>query len=107
MHHYGWARPAWALAAKRTTDSEMKQEEMRGHGARPLLPWIPGIAPFIGSHPLSAADWISARRKRDQLIAARVFELHHIRLYLLGVLERLTGWRPFEFRNYREVTANK
>jgi hypothetical protein len=107
MHHYGWARPAWALAAKRVADSAMDPVGKQGQEARPLLPWIPGIAAFVDSHPSVAVDWVSARRTGDQLIAPRMYQPHHLRLYLLGVLERLTGWRPFEFRNYREVRSKK
>ena len=49
-------------------------------------------------------EWIAARRSGTaQSFAPRPWDLR--RLALLGSLgvERLTGWRPFEFTNYVEV----
>jgi glycosyltransferase involved in cell wall biosynthesis len=105
MHHYGWARPAWALANKRVEDRALDPERRHVHDGRPLLPWIPGIAPFRGEHPAIAREWIAARRSEEQLIAPAYVEGRHLRLRALGLLERLTGWRPFEFRNYDNVRA--
>lgn len=105
MHHYGWARPAWALAAKRAEDRALDPAARQALDGRPLLPWFPGIEPFRGEHPAVAREWIAARRSSEQLIAAITFEREHLRLRALGALERATGWRPFEFRNYVDVTG--
>ncbi|HRP08813.1 MAG TPA: hypothetical protein PLL69_10040, partial [Gemmatimonadales bacterium] len=51
MHHYGWARPAWALAAKRSADTAIYPWRQRQDQGRPLLPWIPGMRQFTGEHP--------------------------------------------------------
>lgn len=107
MHHYGWARPAWALAAKRAEDRALDPARRQALDHRPLLPWFPGIKPFRGEHPAPVRDWIAARRTDERLISPRRFERQHLRLQLLGAIERMTGWRPFEFRNYREVKGEK
>jgi hypothetical protein len=107
MHHYGWARPVSALAAKRTADSEIDPIGKRGHATGPLLPWIPGIEPYHGEHPAAVRAWIAARKNDDQLVARRRFQLHHARLYASQLIERMTGWRPFEFRNYEQVSSEK
>lgn len=110
MFHYGWARPTAALDQKdrederiyRWSDAERRDRESRGA----LLPWKPGIRPFTGTHPAVAASWIAERRAAAAgRIAPRrplrgVKEWRHA---ALDLVERVSGARPFEFRNYRLV----
>jgi hypothetical protein len=103
MHHYGWARPAWALAAKRTADNTIYHWRGKMDQGRPLLPWFPGIRPFGGAHPAVVRSWIEARRSDEQMISPARFEREHLRLRLSNAVEGLTGWRPFEYRNYTLV----
>lgn len=100
MYHYGWARPAWALAAKRSEDLAIYPWRREQDQERPLLPWFPGIRPFTGEHPVVAREWIAARRTTERLITPRAWKPHHARLLLSSAVERVTGWRPFEYRNY-------
>ncbi len=103
MFHYGWARPAHALREKRELGKTMYP--WRNADERlPLLAWIPGIRPFEGAHPAVARAWIEGRfEDPERVIAPRRFEWHHLRYYLSGWIERLTGVRVFEFRNYKIV----
>jgi hypothetical protein len=103
MHHYGWARPAWALHAKRETDRDIYHWRQAQAADRPLLPWIPGIRPFRGTHPAAAAAWIAERREAQALVAPRRLQPHHFAQLGSLAIERLTGWRPFEYRNYVPV----
>ncbi len=107
IHHYGWARPTSALAAKRAEDRALDPAARQVLDGRPLLPWFPGIEEFRGVHPAVAREWIAARRTSEQLIAPEKTEAGHFTLRALGMLERLTGWRPFEFRNYVEVRGGR
>ena len=43
---------------------------------------------------------IAQRRSDEQLIAPRRWEGHHVGLTASLLIERATGWRPFEYRNY-------
>jgi hypothetical protein len=71
---------------------------------KPLLAWVPGIRPFRGTHPAVAQAWIEPRRlDPDRVIAPRRFRLRFLRYYVSGAIERVTGVRPFEFRNYTLV----
>ena len=103
MFHYGWARPAQALREKRELGKTMYP--WRNADERlPLLAWIPGIKPFPGSHPAVAREWIERRLEDpERVIAPRRFQWHHLRYYVSGWIERLTGVRVFEFRNYTIV----
>jgi hypothetical protein len=103
MFHYGWARPAQALREKRELGKTMypwRDADER----KPLLDWVPGIRPFTGSHPAVARAWIEPRRlDPDRVIAPPQFRWRFLRYYVSGAIERLTGIRVFEFRNYTLV----
>jgi hypothetical protein len=103
MFHYGWARPSEALRQKRDLGRVMYPWRDADE-SRPLLAWIPGIRTFSGEHPAVAHDWIEHRRHDPQRrIAPRQFRWSFLRYYLSGMIERLTGVRVFEFRNYKIV----
>jgi glycosyltransferase involved in cell wall biosynthesis len=104
MHHYGWARPAWALTAKRAADNEIYHWRGKMDQDRPLLPWFPGIRRFMGQHPEVVRSWIEERRSAQHLISPARFAREHLRLRISNAVERLTGWRPFEYRNYTLVS---
>ncbi|MEP6572220.1 MAG: glycosyltransferase [Gemmatimonadota bacterium] len=107
MFHYGWARPVEALRAKREADHAIYHVDS-GREIRAQIPerfpWQVGLQRFGGTHPAVAAEWIDARRS----ISSPGFDAPRWtpRMAQLGVslaIERLTGWRPFEYRNYVEV----
>lgn len=103
MHHYGWARPSWALRSKRDQDRTIYDTERAKDPARPLLPWFPGLRPFTGRHPTPVEQWIAARRSGEQLVQAPRTGGKEMLAHAAFWFERLTGWRPFEFRNYTPV----
>lgn len=102
--HYGWARPSNALEEKRRTDNALYHTGGAGRTALSRLPWDVGLARFRGSHPAVMTDWIAARRGQmtDQF-APRRWDGRRLALMASLGVERLTGWRPFEYRNYVEV----
>src|SRR5216117_3848643 len=69
------------------------------------LEWTPLLRRFEGTHPRVAQDWIAARRclPAAPVVAPRRLRLGHLRLYASDWIERLTGARVFEYRNYVEV----
>jgi hypothetical protein len=103
MFHYGWARPAQALVEKRELGRTMYPWR-NADRTRPLLAWMPGIQEFSGNHPSVACHWIDARRHDPaRVIAPKRFSWRFLRYYISGAIERLTGIRVFEFRNYKIV----
>lgn len=103
MFHYGWARPARALREKRELGRTMYPWR-NADTSLPLLAWVPGIRRFAGAHPAVARQWIEARRQDpERVIEPRRFRWRFLRYYLSGFIERLTGVRVFEFRNYKIV----
>lgn len=103
MFHYGWARPSQALKEKRQLGRTMYPWR-NADDSQPLLAWIPGIRTFTGQHPAAARKWIENRRHDpERVIEPRRFRWGFIRYYISGAIERLTGVRVFEFRNYKIV----
>ena len=107
MFHYGWARPARAIREKHEQSKTMYPwrrgrtdwDARRGH-----LEWIPLLQSFTGAHPRAARDWIAPRaHDPERAIGPRRFKLEHLRFYVSDWIERWTGARVFEFRNYRLV----
>jgi hypothetical protein len=105
MFHYGWLRSAAALRARGEVDRRLYP----GRRVPPaeqaaLLRWFPGLRPFRGSHPAVAREWVAAHEQdADRVVTPPFFELEHLRFYASDLVERLTGRRPFEFRNYTLV----
>lgn len=103
MFHYGWARPEWVLRTKRNQDRTIYATEQRKDPDRPLLPWMPGMREFTGEHPRPVQPWVKERRGGRTWVEPRHFEPAHLRVWFTMGIERLTGWRPFEYRNYTLV----
>src|SRR5919106_1643608 len=104
MFHYGWARPARAIREKLEASKVIypwsrersAREQARGH-----LEWIPLLRPFAGAHPRAAREWIAERaHDPERIIGPRRFKPAHLRFYVSDWIERVTGARLFEFRNY-------
>jgi len=107
MFHYGWARPAKAIREKLEISktiypwggNRFDKEQARG-----FLEWIPLLRDFGGTHPAAAREWIAARsHDPERVIGPARFKPEHVRFYISDWIERLTGARVFEFRNYEVV----
>jgi hypothetical protein len=103
MHHYGWARPAWALRSKREQDRTIYDTERAKDPGRPLLPWFPGLRPFAGQHPEPVRSWIALRHSTERMVETPRWGRRDIIARATFALEGATGWRPFEYRNYTVV----
>jgi len=103
-YHYGWARPAAALSAKGAADNALYYAGAARRAPTPQLPWDVGLVRYTGRHPAVMEEWIAARRDRmtDRFVPRRWDRRRLALMASLGI-ERLTGWRPFEYRNYDEV----
>ena len=108
MFHYGWARPPQSMRQKFVASKEVfheRADQLEAHAELEALYWTPLLRPFGGSHPRVAQAWVAARRAGEtgRAVGPRRFKLAHLRLYLSDWIERLTGARLFEYRNYVEV----
>jgi hypothetical protein len=104
MFHYGWARPAQALRNKREVNKTLYPWSRESEARRPLLPWFPGLQPFKGTHPRVAHEWVADRaHDPERVVEPPSFRTEHLRFYASDIIEKLTGARVFEFRNYTLV----
>lgn len=107
MFHYGWARPARAIREKLEISKTIypwSRERSAREQERGYLEWLPLLKPFAGSHPRAARDWVRERIvDPDRRIGPRRLRWEHLRFYVSDWIERLTGERVFEFRNYVRV----
>src|SRR6266566_5094095 len=100
----GWAGPAQTIREKLELTKRMypwASERLDRELKRGTLKWIPLLRRFSGAHPAAARSWIAANAHEPPpaLEPAR-FKPAHLRLYVSDWIERLTGARMFEFRNY-------
>ena len=105
MFHYGWLRSAAALRARGEVDRRLYPgRRIPPAEQAAVLRWFPGLRPFRGTHPAVAREWVAAHAEdNDRVVTPPFFELEHLRFYASDAVERLTGRRPFEFRNYTLV----
>lgn len=107
VFHYGWARSPEAVQAKYEEHAQIfewdaAKREQR-FGTSPFN-WIPLLKHFRGPHPTVVRDWVAARAEEARAeFGPPHFHRSHIRFYLSAAVEAVTGWRPFEFRNYTLV----
>jgi len=102
MFHYGWTRSARALNARRLVDQTLYPGRTEASHPDALLPWIPGLRAFRGSHPAAAKDWVARRAvDPDRTVAARRFRPSDLWIHASGLIEAVTGARLLSFRNYR------
>lgn len=104
MFHYGYLRSAAAMRGRVGVDRELYPDR-RAPGDDPAqLAWFPGIRPFRGRHPAVAAAWVARHAADpDRRVGPPNVGFRHLRFYLSDLVERATGHRPFEFRNYELV----
>lgn len=98
MFHYGWARPTPAIRAKREASSVIWDRARDPD--QPVLTWIPCLRPFRGTHPAIAREWIEDRLYAERQLTPRRLKFSDLRFYISAAIERVTGARVFEFRNY-------
>lgn len=104
VHHYGWVRPP-ALMRERKVDFE---QWWSADKATPVV--VPDnwdydprirVERFAGTHPAVMADWI-ARQDWPFEPDSRVWPWlrSQPREAVSALIERATGWRPGEYRNF-------
>lgn len=107
MFHYGWARPVQAIGEKYEASKTIfpwSGERVAAAQARRTLGWMPLLRRFTGTHPRAVQEWIAAREQAPMpALGPKRFRLGFVRYYLSDWIERLTGARVFEYRNYVEV----
>lgn len=107
MFHYGWARTPASVRRKLAASHSVfphAQRRIAAQQARTQLEWLPLLRRFTGAHPRAAAEWVRERHQpHGNGIVPRRPTLGDLRYYASDWIERLTGVRVFEYRNYEEA----
>lgn len=106
IYHYGWVKHPEAQQQKQLQFHRMWHDDayMEKHVAKGSefdYSGIDSLAPFAGTHPAVMKDRIARMNwSFDYDISRKKFGLKARLLYLV---EKWTGWRPGEYRNYRLI----
>jgi glycosyltransferase involved in cell wall biosynthesis len=109
IFHYGWVRPQEVMKSKTAFMDTLYHQGANAGDAKPatgdnyLYKRIVGLRPFKGSHPAVMRDRVAAAPEFDFAVAPRAFELKDTWKLVSGWIERFTGLRLFEYRNYKLI----
>jgi hypothetical protein len=108
IFHYGWVRTPEAMREKtlfmdRLYHGDQKPGDALPHsGTNYLYKRFWGLRQYRGTHPAVMAERIREKGWNWDLAASPfVFTASDLKKVVLDLWERVTGHRPFEFRNYR------
>ncbi len=110
IFHYGWVRPQETMKKKtvfmdslyhqKTTDAK---EDLPATGDNYLYKRFVGLHSFKGTHPKVMSNRLRAATMLDIDKLPFVFETKDIWKVISGWIEKITGYRPFEFKNYKLI----
>ncbi|MBI4513168.1 MAG: glycosyltransferase [Gemmatimonadetes bacterium] len=104
IFHYGWAKRPEVAGQKVLQWYRFRRDPEWQKRTRYSFRRIPGLRRFEGSHPGVMRGWIERDRwdfePRDY---PRDWSWKSVKAILSDAVERASGWRPFEHRNYVRV----
>lgn len=102
VYHYGWVRPPEVMREKTIAmDKLYHSDGTVGTGDNYKYKRIYGLERFTGSHPLVMRDRIQAHDWSQELLAQPLyFHWKDVRKVATRWIEKATGKRLFEYRNY-------
>ncbi len=107
VFHYGWVRPPEVMRKKTgfmdTLYHQGATEEIPVTGENYKYKRFFGLSPFVETHPAVMQARIDNTPFFNLADTPLVFEIKDTLKILSYAIERITGWRPFEYRNYRLV----
>ncbi|MEK6705806.1 MAG: glycosyltransferase family 2 protein [Bdellovibrionota bacterium] len=113
VFHYGWVRHPEAMRSKtffldqlyhgpRNDHADSGKKPHTGDNYRYKRFW--GLQKFLGTHPAVMSKRISAVKwKWDYDTSKFVWTFGDIKKAILDIFEKLTGYRLFEYRNYKLI----
>jgi len=102
IFHYGWVRPPEVMRQKTVAmDRLYHGDGSPGTGDNYKYKRIYGLERFAGTHPAVMRDRVEEKRWKVDLLAAPLsWEWKDARKVAARGVEKLTGWLPFQYRNY-------
>lgn len=104
IFHYGWVRTPEAMKEKTEFMDKLYHGDQAAKTNAYQYKKFWGLREYKGTHPKVMEDRIRSRGWNwDLKNSPFVFTLSDIKKVILDFYEKLTGHRPFEFRNYRLI----
>ena len=104
IFHYGWVRPPEVMQEKTKAMDRLYHGDRAGTGDNYRYRRIYGLERYNGTHPMVMRPRIQQSDWSEDLLGGPLdFRLADIRKVLFRWWEKLTGIRPFEYRNYIRV----
>ena len=101
IYHYGWVRPPEVMQAKTVAMDKLYHPDGHGTGDNYKYKRIYGLEKFTGSHPLVMRDRIQQNDWSEDILRQPLyFHWKDVRKVANRWIEKATGRRPFEYRNY-------
>lgn len=102
VYHYGWVRPPEEMRIKTEAMDRLYHADGGGTGDNYKYKRIYGLERFTGTHPMVMRDRVAATKDRLELLKQPLhFRVGDIRKVFSRWVERATGKRLFEYRNYQ------
>lgn len=107
VFHYGWVRPQQVMREKTAFMDTLYHANATtaqpATGDNYLYKQFVGLRPFRGTHPKVMTERVQGAPSFDFSAAPKVFHFKDTWKVVSGWIERATGYRPFEFKNYRLI----
>lgn len=102
IYHYGWVRPPEVMHAKTVEMDTFYHPDGEGTGDNYKYKRVIGLEKFTGTHPMVMLDRVAAQEDwSDRLLTSKLhFETKDLLRLFYRWCEKITGSRPFEYRNY-------
>ncbi len=107
VYHYGWVRPPEVMQAKTVEMDTFYHPDGENTGDNYKYKRIIGLEKFTGTHPMVMIGRIAAQEDwSDRLLKNKLhFEMKDLLRLFYRCCEKITGSRPFEYRNYELIST--
>lgn len=106
VYHYGWVKPPEKQQAKQQYFHKLWHDDRWMQENIPDQPQfdysgIDSVAKFTGTHPAPMQARVAAQSWKVEIDPSK--KKLSIRYKFLMLIERITGWRPGEYKNYQRI----
>ena len=106
VYHYGWVKPPEKQQAKQQYFHKLWHDDRWMQENIPDQPQfdysgIDSVAKFAGTHPAPMQARVAAQSWKVEIDPSK--KKLSIRYKFLMLIERITGWRPGEYKNYQRI----
>ena len=106
VYHYGWVKPPEKQQAKQQYFHKLWHDDRWMQENIPDQPQfdysgIDSVAKFTGTHPAPMQARVAAQSWKVEIDPSK--KKLSIRYKFLMLIERVTGWRPGEYKNYQRI----